>query len=183
MSVREFSDWAAQQPVVLLIVFTALPVLAYGLGKAHGRGRGEMTPWKFVYTVLIYLTVVPGTFAGLIVAYTLFFTRGNLLEANLLVTALPIVSMILTLFAMRGNVEFDAVPGFDRLWGLVVMSGMSFFMALVISKTGIRLLFFGTIGTFIMLGIACFALLSWGAHVAFRKKDEDIPEMPRILDD
>ena len=183
MGVKESSAWAAQQPAVLLIVFVTLPVLAYGLGKAHGRGRGELAPWKFVYTVLIYSSVVPGTFAGLIVAYTLFFTRGNLLEANLLVTALPIASLVLTLFAMRGNVEFDAVPGFDRLWGLVVMTGMSFFMALVISKTGIRLLFFGTIGTFIMLGVACFALLSWGAHVAFKKGDEDIPEMPKILDD
>ena len=56
-----------------------------------------------------------GLFAAVITAYGLFFTRTNLLEVNLLVYALPIVSMAFTLLAVRRNVEFESIPGFDRL--------------------------------------------------------------------
>ena len=177
MTTRELIHWAGHHPWVLLAVFIAPPVLAWLAGQAHGKEQGKLAPWKYLYSVLVYLVCVPGMFAGVITAYTLFFSRENLLDANLFVYFLPIVSMVATLVLIRKNVSFDDVPGFDRLSGLMAMVGCSFILALAIEKTRIFLFFGGSIGMLFALAAGIFALLKWGAYMLFRRRDEP-KEMP-----
>ena len=172
MTTRELIHWAGQHPLVLLAVFIAPPVLAWLAGKTHGKENGKLAPWKYVYSVLVYLVCVPGLFAGVITAYTLFFSRENLLDANLLVYFLPIASMVATLVLIRKNVSFDDVTGFDRLSGLMAMVACSFVIALAIEKTRIFLFFGGSIGMLFALAAGIFALLKWGAYMLFRRRDE-----------
>jgi len=123
--------------LLLLAMFLVPPVVAWLCGVAHGKGGGGNAPWKYFYSVLVYLTCVPGTFAAVITAYTLFFTRENLMDVNPLVYFLPLASMVATLVLIHKNVTFDLVPGFDRLEGLMVMIACSFVLALAIQKTKI----------------------------------------------
>lgn len=176
MSIDDLTQMAGERPLVLLAIFVGLPLLTFALGNAHGRGQGERRPWGTCYAVLIYLTVIPGTLSGVLTGYTMFFIRGSLLQVNLLVYLLPIVSMVVTLFLMRGRIDFKAVPGFDRLSGLVVMIAVSFFFALLIHKTAVRLFFFGSLKAFFAMAIGFFALLKWGAYMTFRRPDE--PKLP-----
>jgi hypothetical protein len=181
MTTRELIQWSGQHPAVLLAMFVAPPLLAWLLGKVHGKENGKLAPWKYLYSVLVYLACVPGMFAGVITAYTLFFSRENLLDANLLVYFLPIVSMVATLVLIRKNVSFEDVPGFDRLSGLMVMVGCSFVIALAIEKTRIFLFFGGSIGMLFALAAGIFALLKWGTYMLFRRRDEPKqtpPEFP-----
>ena len=180
MTTRELIQWAGQHSVALLLAFIAPPVLAWLAGQTHGKEQGKLAPWKYLYSVLVYLVCVPGMFAGVITAYTLFFSGENLLDANLLVYFLPIVSMVATLVLIRKNVSFDDVPGFDRLSGLMVMVGCSFGIALAIQKTRIFVFFGGSIEKLFLLAGGVFALLKWGAYTLFRRRDEPKQDRPPL---
>ena len=180
MTTRELIQWAGQHSVALLLAFIAPPVLAWLAGQTHGKEQGKLAPWKYLYSVLVYLVCVPGMFAGVITAYTLFFSGENLLDANLLVYFLPIVSMVATLGLIRKNVSFDDVPGFDRLSGLMVMVGCSFGIALAIQKTRIFVFFGGSIEKLFLLAAGVFALLKWGSYMLFRRRDEPKEEPPKF---
>ena len=180
MTTRDLIHWAGQHPVMLLAAFVAPPVLTWLAGRFHGKDQGKLAPWKYLYAVLVYLVCVPGMFAGVITAYTLFFSGENLLDSNLLVYFLPIASMIATLVLMRKNVAFDDVPGFQRLSGLMVMVGCSFVIALVIQKTRIFVFFGGSIEKLFLLAAGVFALLKWGTYTLFRRREEPKQEPPRF---
>ncbi len=180
MTTRDLIQWAGRHPVVLMAAFIAPSVIAWLAGRLHGKEQGKLSPWKYLYAVLVYLVCVPGMFAGVITAYTLFFSGENLLDANLLVYLLPIASMIATLVLIRKAVSFDDVPGFDRLSGLMVMVGCSFGIALAIQKTRIFLFFGGSIGKLFLLAAGVFALLRWGTYMLFRRRDEPKQEPPKF---
>ena len=178
MTTRDLIHQADLHPVALAVALAAPPLISWVTGRLHDRGPGGAGRWKYFYAVLVYLTCVPGMFAGVLTAYTLFFSRENLLDTNLLVYFLPIVSMIVTLVLIRKNVAFDEVPGFDRLSGLMVMVGCSFAIALAIQKTRIWIVFGGSIERLFILAAAIFGLLKWGAYTLFRRRDEPKAERP-----
>ena len=180
MTTRDLIQWAGQHPVVLLLAFVAPPVLAWLAGRLHEKDQGKLAPWNYLYAVLVYLVCVPGMFAGVITAYTLFVSGENLLDANLLVYFLPIASMITTLVLIRKNVSFDDVPGFDRLSGLMVMVGCSFVIALAIQKTRIWVFFGGSIEKLFLLAAGVFTLLKGGTYMLFRRRDEPKQEPPKF---
>ena len=172
MTIRDLIGLAGQHPLALVIAFLAPPLAAWLLGMMHPRGQGGQAPWKYFSSGLVYLACVPGMFAAVVTAYSLFFSRENLLDANLLVYFLPIVSMAATLIFIRKSVPFDQVPGFDRLSGLMAMVGCSFAIALAVQKTNIFLFFGGSIEKLFMLAAGIFALLKWGTYTLFRRGDE-----------
>jgi len=180
MTTRDLIHLAGQYAGLLLLAFVAPPVLAWLAGRVHGKDQGRLSPWKYFYSVLVYLVCVPGMFAAVITAYTLFFSGENLLDANLLVYFLPIASMVATLVLIRKNVSFDDIPGFDHLSGLMVMVGCSFAIALAIQKTRIWVFFGGSIEKLFFLAAGVFALLKWGTYMLFRRRDEPRQELPKF---
>ncbi len=180
MTTRDLIHQADQHPVALAAALSALPLFAWVVGRFHDRGRGGAGPWNYLYAVLIYLACVPGMCASVLTAYTLFFSRENLLDTNLLVYFLPIMSMVVTLVFIRKNVPFDDVPGFDRLSGLMVMVGCSFAIALAIQKTRIWIFFGGSIERLFILAAGIFGLLKWGTYMLFRRRDEPKTERPKF---
>ena len=180
MTIRDLIHLSDQHSFMLTGAFIAPPVIAWLLGRLHERGKGGAAPWKYIYAALVYLVCVPGLFAAVITAYTLFFSHENLLDASLLVYFLPVVSLIVTLIFIRKNVSFDDVPGFDRLSGLMVMVGCSFVIALVIQKTRIWVFFGGSIEKLFLLAAGVFALLKWGTYMLFRRRDEPKQAPPKF---
>jgi hypothetical protein len=180
MTTRDLIHQADQHPVALAAALAAPPLFAWLVGRLHNRSQGSAAPWKYIYAVLVYLACVPGMFAGVLTAYTLFFSRENLLDTNPFVYFLPIVSMIVTLVLIRKSVAFEEVPGFDRLSGLMVMVGCSFAIALAIQKTKIWILFGGSIERLFILAAGIFGLLKWGAYMLFRRRDEPKAERPKF---
>jgi hypothetical protein len=118
--------------------------------------------------------------AAVLTGYSLFLTRDNVLDVNLLVYIAPIVAMVATLMIVRRNVSFVLVPGFDRLSGLMTMIAMTFVIVLAVSKTRIFLFFGGSIGALVAMAAFVFALLKWGAYMAFRGSHEPKRDRPRL---
>ena len=171
MTVRDFIALTGDNTLILLGIFIGIPAASLLLGLIHGRDRGGRGPWKYFYSLLIYLICIPGIFASVLTAYSFFFQRENLLDVNILVYFLPIVSMIATLVIIGRNVEFADIPGFDRLSGLMVMIAASFAIALAVQKTRIWVFFGGSMTMLIVIAIIAFGLLKWGAYLMFKGKD------------
>ena len=180
MTARELIQIADQHPWVLATVFVFAPIAAWLCGRLHGPGDGANSPWNYCYSILVYVSCVPGMFAAVLTAYSLFFTRENLLDVSILVYIVPILSMVATLVLIRKQVSFEAVPGFERLSGLMVMIACSFAIALAIQKTRIWILFGGSIDRLILLAVGVFALLKWGTYMLFRGRGEPARERPKF---
>ena len=180
VTIRDLIQLAGKHPWLLVLVFVGPPVLAWLAGRLQGKDQGKLPPWKYLHAVLVYVVWVPGMFAAVITAYTLFFSGENLLDANLPVYFLPIAAMVATLVLIRKNVSFDDVPGFHRLSGLMVMVGCSFAIALAIQKTRIWVFFGSSIEKLFLLAAGVFALLKWGTYMLFRRGDEPKEEPPEV---
>jgi hypothetical protein len=180
MTINDLIKLASGHLLALVIFFVAPPVIAWICGAIHGRGNGGNAPWKYVYSVLVYLVCIPGLLASVLTGYQLFFQRGDLLNVNIAVYFLPIISMIVTLIFIHKTVNFENVPGFDRISGLMVMIGCSFVVALAIDKTRLWVMFHGSIAMLFALAAGVFALLKWGTYALFRRHDEPKESAPKF---
>ncbi len=173
MSINDFLDFIADHALASILVLAIAPVAALLWGFFHKSGEGKNAPWKYGYAVLVYLAAVPGMFAAVLLAYSLFFTRRDLLSVNAIAYFLPLISMAITLVLIRRRVSFDDVPGFGKLSGLMMMLGASFALALLIDKTRIFFGFFGTIDHLLLLVAGIFVLIKVGSRLAFGRKRRD----------
>lgn len=121
MTLQEFFDVISLHPEIIGFYFVALPLTAL-LAGIFGRGEGHLSPWKYLYSLLVYLATVPGIFALTLNIYFFLFERRPVMETNIYTQILPIVVMLLTLWLIKRNVPFDLIPGFDKISGLIMVT-------------------------------------------------------------
>ena len=167
MTLNELISVIDKQSIVL-ILFGVAPLLALGLRLFHGKGGGSKSPWKYLYSVLVYLCAIPGMFSAVLCLYTMLFLQQSLLDKSVTVYFAPMLSMILTLGSISRFVSLDDVPGFERISGLMTLLGITFFILLVLNRFNVWVVFFGNIGMMFVIGLILFLLLRWGAARAFR---------------
>lgn len=120
MTLRELLELLSRHPAWILIYFSLLPTAAV-LSGILGRGEGHLNPWKYIYSGLIYLVCIPGIFAVTLSVYLFLFERSSILDTNIYAQVVPVLSMVATLTMIRQNVDFDFVPGFQKISGLLLM--------------------------------------------------------------
>ena len=161
MTLQQLFDHLGQNPYIVWFYFLALPLTA-AIAGFTGAGEGGESPWKYLYATLIYLACVPGIFAVALDVYFFLFERRSILQSDVFTQILPVVSMFATLFIIRRNVDFDLIPGFDKLSGLVTMIfGVIAFMWLL---DKIHLIAFVSMSFYqlIAIFILFLLLLRWG---------------------
>jgi hypothetical protein len=80
--------------------------------------------------------------------------------------------MVTTLGLVGRNVDFRALPGFDRLSGLVLMLAATFATVILVSKTNFVVLFHGSFWNLVLLAVGVFLMLKYGTHLMFRRKPQ-----------
>lgn len=114
MTLGELIDFLYGHPYYVSCYFIGIPLAAF-LANLLGKGEGHLSPWSYFYSLLVYLSVIPGIFALLLNVYHLLFENTSIYKVRLAVQVLPIASMILSLYLIKQNVSFDKIPGFDKL--------------------------------------------------------------------
>ncbi len=114
MTLGELIDFLYGHPYFVSCYFIGIPLAAF-LAKLLGKGEGHLSPWSYFYSVLIYLSVIPGIFALLLNVYHLLYENTSIYKVRLPVQVVPIASMILSLYLIKQNVSFDKIPGFGKL--------------------------------------------------------------------
>ncbi len=136
MTLQEFFDVCANNPSIILFYFIAVPLTAF-LAGVLGKKEGHLSPWKYLYSTLIYLAAVPGIFGITLSVYLFLFERQSIMDTNIYTQIIPVISMILTLFLIRKNVDLDLIPGFEKLSGLLVIIAIVLSLMWILDKTHI----------------------------------------------
>ncbi|MEQ1745430.1 MAG: hypothetical protein ABMA02_08395 [Saprospiraceae bacterium] len=137
MTLREFFDYLGQHPLVIVGFFLLVPLVALFAGWA-GRGAGNQSPWKFLYSLILYAVCIPGIFSVALSVYLFLFEHGgSILNTNLLTQVIPVVSMVLTIGLVRQNADFEQIPGFGNLSSLMMTIGALFMLMYLLDRTHI----------------------------------------------
>lgn len=134
MTLREFFDYLSEHPLAIVGYFLLIPLIAVLAGWV-ARGDGHVSPWKYLYALLVYAVCIPGIFSVALSIYLFLFERGgSIMNTNLLTQVIPVVSMMLSLGVIRQNVSFDQVPGFGKLSSLMMTIGAVFLLMYLLDR-------------------------------------------------
>ena len=163
MTLGQLLEWFSQHPLALSAYYAFIPLAAL-LAWLIGTHEGHLNPWKYLYSVLVYLSCIPGVFAVSLATYLVFFEKASILSLDVFTVLVPIVSMILTLVLIRKNVSFKDIPGFYRMSGLLVAIFAVFAIMYIAERMriivfsylpfGQLLLIFGILLLIVMLGLS-----------------------------
>lgn len=160
MTLAQFFEVCSQNASVTLFYFIATPLTAL-LASIFGRGEGHLSPWKYLYSFLVYAATIPGIFAVSLSIYIFFFERGSIMDANIYTQILPIISMFITLSIIRRAVDLDQIPGFGRLSSLMLMVAIVLLAMWIMEKTHIFVFTYMPFWQFILLLIVVFVFLRY----------------------
>lgn len=161
MTLGEFFDWISSKPVLILFYFLSIPLLAI-LAGVFSKGEGHLSPWKYLYSTLIYMVCIPGIFAVTLSIYFFLFERIPIMDTNLYTQILPILSMIATILIIKKQVSLDLVPGFDKISGLILIIAAMMSLMWVIDKTRIYSITFMPFYVVVLILIAGFFVIRMG---------------------
>ncbi|PHI20110.1 hypothetical protein CEQ90_09145 [Lewinellaceae bacterium SD302] len=120
MTLGEAFDYVSANPEYILFYFAIVPFAALLAGWME-REEGHLPPWNYLYSTLVFMVAIPAILAIGFGVYKWLFERESIMNTNLLLQVLPVASMLLTFFIIKRNVMVNALPGFNRLSGLVMM--------------------------------------------------------------
>lgn len=161
MTLGEFFTACGEHPEVLLGYFVLIPLVAL-MALFFSKGQGHLSPWKYLYAILIYLCAIPGIFAVTLSVYLFLFERRSIMDTNIYTQVLPIVSMLATFILIRKQVDLKVVPGFDRLSGLVTILAILMIIMWIIDKTHIYSITFMPFYVVVLILIVGFLVIRWG---------------------
>lgn len=136
MTLKDCFDLVATQPEYLLAFFSAIPLTALFFNLLN-RNKAHLAPWRYVYSTLIYLVSLPGIFSIAFTIYLFLFERRSILQSDVYVQIVPVVSIIVTLWIVRAKTRLAYIPGVGRLFGLIAMILASFAIMWMIDRTRI----------------------------------------------
>ena len=161
MTLGEFFKWTGDHPALLISYFVGIPLIAL-LAGMFSKGEGHLSPWKYLYSILIYLSSIPGIFAVTLNIYLFLFERRSIMDTNLYTQVLPVLSMIATILIIKKQVSLDLVPGFDKISGLIIVIASIMALMWIIDKTHIYSITFMPFYAVILILVAGFFVIRLG---------------------
>lgn len=152
-------------PWPVLAYFIGLPLLAWLGGRLHSPGWAYASPVRWLYTLVLYGTSVPGIIAAVALADTV--AHGSLMQAGVFSVLLPLISMLATFGIVRRQADPDHVPGFRRMTAFMLLLVLTAAGVFLLMRTRIWIFFGGGIGTLLAAMAVLFLLLKWTFDRAF----------------
>ncbi|CAH0998849.1 hypothetical protein LEM8419_00164 [Neolewinella maritima] len=138
MTLNDFYAFAASHHSQVVFYFALVPFAALLAGFMERR-EGHLPPWNYLYSAMLYLVAIPAVFSVGLTAYRWLFERSSIMEADLVLQIVPVISLILTVLFIRRQVSLRALPGFGRLSGLVLLIAAGLILLWGIDRTRIIL--------------------------------------------
>ena len=110
MTLKQFFDFLSSNPSFILFYAIAVPLSALLTGF-FSKGEGHLSPWKYLYSFLIYFVCVPGIFAFMFNIYLFLFERQSVWDLNIYTQILPVIVMVVTLLIIKKFVSLDDISG------------------------------------------------------------------------
>lgn len=158
MTLGQFFETVSAQPSIVLFYFFSLPFTAF-LAIIFGKNEGHLSPWKYLYTILVYFACIPGIFALTLNAYLFLFERQPIMQMNIYTQILPIICMLITLWLIRKNVNLNDVPGFDKIGSLIFIITILISMMWILEKTHIFVFTYMPFYQFVLIFIGFLVII------------------------
>jgi hypothetical protein len=117
MTLRSLFEYVTNNPSFLVYYFLLIPLICLVL-MILINDPNQAIKIKWLFTTLCFMIVIPGIFALTLNVYTFLFERQSVWDFNLVLQALPVVSMGLSLMLIKKTLPFNYIPGFEKLIGL-----------------------------------------------------------------
>jgi hypothetical protein len=117
------------------------------------------TPWKYLYSFLLFAVCVPGIFSVALSIYLFLFQRGNILNSNVFTQILPVLSMVVTIAVVRKNVALEHIPGSERISSLVFLISAVLTLMYLIDRTHIIAWVSVPVGYFLLILITLLVVV------------------------
>lgn len=159
MTLGELLNFIGNNPLPAVGYFSVIPLTAL-LAGLISRGAVYQSPWKYLYTALVYAVCIPGMFAFVLTVYQFIFGRRDIMNANVISQIMPILSMGVTLVVMRRYTPFSAIPGFGKLSGLMMLTASIFVVMYLLDRMHLV--------AFVRLPVEVLLAIVLGALILFR---------------
>ncbi len=175
MTLLELFEKIGENPSYVIGFFLFIPICALIAG-IMGKNEGHLSPWKYLYSALVYFACIPGIFAISLNVYMFLFDRGKVLQSDIYFQILPVISMIVTLLIIRNNVSLDRIPGFKNVSGLMIMIFAVFALMWGLDRTRIFVIAFVRIPFYflalIFIGLLVIVRFGWGRLMSPTTKNQ-----------
>jgi len=162
MTIAEFGGFLGNKPLLVFLFFGFIILFAI-LAGIMGKGEGHLSPWKYLYSALIYLTCIPAILIVTISVFALFFEKDvSLADTNLVTQVVPVISMIATLMISKSNVSLDRIPGFGKISGLILMIIASSVLITFVGKMRFHVFSYMPIQQVGIMFLVIFAIIYFG---------------------
>ena len=161
MTLHDFFQLLGQNPSYALTYFASIPLIALLMGFM-GSGEGHLSPWKYLYAVLIYAVCIPGIFALTLNIYLFLFERRSILDSDVFSQILPVFAMVATLLIIRQNAPFSTIPGFNKISGLIMVIVATFSFMWFLDRTHIYAFTYIPFWQVILIFIGLFLIIRLG---------------------
>ncbi len=155
-----------EHPEIVLFYYLAIPLSAF-LTYLLGRHAGHLSPWKYLYSAMVYLSVIPALFAITLTVYFFLFESQSILDMDLIIQVVPVLSMILTLWLIRLNVDFDLIPGFKKLSGLIIVIFIVLAFMFLIDRFRFIAFTYMPFSTVLIILVVMIIVFKWGWERVF----------------
>jgi len=162
MTVQDFINWFGNHPNIVLGYFAIVIIISL-IGLLFVKPSNFKAPINYFYGVLIYAVTIPGLLALILLLYSFFFLKTNLLQLDLVTYFVPLIGMIASLIIINKTVAMSEIPGFGKLSGLFILIMITFVITYILQR-----MFFGVffVGRFQYL-MGFFLLLLIGIKIAW----------------
>ncbi|CAL2089073.1 hypothetical protein [Tenacibaculum sp. 190524A02b] len=161
MTVQDLINLLSNNSSVIINYYVVLLVISL-CGLLFITNQNFKKPINYIYSVLIYAAVIPGLLSVILVVYSFFFLRKNLIHLEIITYYLPIIAMIVLLLIIKKTIPLQRIPGFDRLSGLFIIIFIAFIITYFIQKIFIGIFFIGSITHLLGIFIVLLILLKIG---------------------
>ncbi len=161
MTIKELFEFVSNNPNYSLIYFIGLPLIA-GIIGILGNDNCNKSPWKEFFMVIIYATMIPGILALFFNLYLFLFENSSILNYNILIQILPVLSMIVTLFIIKRYISFNEIPGFDKISGLILVISSLILILWLADRFRIVAFTYMPIQYLLLLFIILIFAINWG---------------------
>ncbi len=135
MTLGESIQLLSNNPIWVIGYCLFIPVIILVLNFVVCKDEGEQEPWNYIYSVLIYLVMIPGIFALFFSVYLFLFERRSIMDTNLYIQVFPLLLMLVSIWLIRRNVDLRDLPGFGKLSGLIMTISLVIILMWIVDRT------------------------------------------------
>jgi hypothetical protein len=168
MTILQAINWVFSHHENVLIYFAMVPLATFVLGLFHRTSR-QLNFIDFFFSILIYLSSIPGMLAAILLFYSALILRQNILNLNVIIYFLPLVSMASVYYLVSRKTSFARLPGFDRISGLMTLLALVCLIMFVLFRLHFFVGFMASLNSLIILAAMLFFMLKGASQKIFRR--------------